>query len=120
MSWLAGRGWRNPLMTVPAVAAAVALTTGAVLPAPFEPSIPHDFADPTVLSVNGIYYAYSTASRYRAKTFHIPVQRSKRSLRCGIGGVEVEGTARAEQLAHPGMDLEVHRQRAEPWANRRA
>jgi beta-xylosidase len=65
-------------MTVPAVAAVVALTTGAVLPAPIEPSISHDFADPTVLSVGGTYYAYSTASRYGAKTFHIPVRSSGR------------------------------------------
>lgn len=78
MSWLAGRGWRNALMTVAAVAVAVALTTGAVLPAPIEPSIPHDFADPTVLSVSGTYYAYSTASRYGAETFHVPVQHSRR------------------------------------------
>ena len=78
MSWLGGRGWRKPLMTVPAVAAVVAMTTGAVLRPPVEPSIPHDFADPTVLSVGGTYYAYSTASRYGAETFHVPVQRSRR------------------------------------------
>ncbi|HZE02899.1 MAG TPA: glycoside hydrolase family 43 protein [Pseudonocardiaceae bacterium] len=77
MSWLGGRGWRNLLMTVPAVAAAVAFATGAVAPAPIDPSIPHDFPDPTVLSVNGTYYAYSTASRYGAETFHVPVQRSR-------------------------------------------
>lgn len=65
-------------MTVPAVAAAVAMTTGAVLPAQSEPSIQHDFADPTVLSVDGTYYAYSTNSRYGAETFHVPVQSSKR------------------------------------------
>ena len=65
-------------MTVPAVAAVVAMTTGAVLRPPVEPSIPHDFADPTVLSVGGTYYAYSTASRYGAETFHVPVQRSRR------------------------------------------
>jgi hypothetical protein len=34
-------------------------------------------------------------------------------FRPGVGGVEVQGTARAEQLAHPRVDLEVHRQRAE-------
>jgi beta-xylosidase len=56
----------------------VATTTGAALPAPIEPSIPHDFPDPTVLSVGGTYYAYSTASRYGAKTFHVPVQSSRR------------------------------------------
>jgi arabinan endo-1,5-alpha-L-arabinosidase len=78
MSWLAGRGWRNPLMTVAAVAVAVTLTTGGALPAPIEPSIPHDFADPMVLSVGGAYYAYSTASRYGAGTFHVPVQHSRR------------------------------------------
>jgi beta-xylosidase len=64
-------------MTVPAVAAVVAMTTGAVRPAPIEPSIPHDFADPTVLSVEGTYYAYSTTSRYGARNFHIPVQSSR-------------------------------------------
>ncbi len=63
-------------MTVPAVAAMVVTTTGAALRAPIEPSIPHDFPDPTVLSVSGTYYAYSTSSRYGAKTFHIPVQSS--------------------------------------------
>jgi hypothetical protein len=51
-------------------------TIGAVLPAPLEPSIRHDFADPTVLSVGGIYYAYSTASRYGSTIFHVPVQTS--------------------------------------------
>jgi arabinan endo-1,5-alpha-L-arabinosidase len=65
-------------MTVPAVAAMVTMTTGAVLRAPIAPSIPHDFADPTVLSVGGTYYAYSTASRYGAKNFHVPVQSSRR------------------------------------------
>ncbi len=64
-------------MTVPAVAAVVAMTTGAVRPAPIEPSIPHDFADPTVLSVDGTYYAYSTTSRYGARNFHVPVQSSR-------------------------------------------
>jgi arabinan endo-1,5-alpha-L-arabinosidase len=74
MSWLAGRGWRNPLMTV----AAGRIDHRGALPAPIEPSIPHDFADPTVLSVGGAYYAYSTASRYGAGTFHVPVQHSRR------------------------------------------
>lgn len=64
-------------MTVPAVAAVVAMTTGAVRPAPIEPSIPHDFADPTVLPVDGTYYAYSTTSRYGARNFHVPVQSSR-------------------------------------------
>jgi hypothetical protein len=63
-------------MTVPAVAAMIATTTGAALRAPIEPSIPHDFADPTVLSFGGTSYAYSTASRYGAKNFHVPVQGS--------------------------------------------
>lgn len=69
-------------MTVPAVAAMVATTTGAALRAPIEPAIPHDFPDPTVLSIGGTYYAYSTASRYGAKTFHVPV-RSSTSLTGG-------------------------------------
>jgi arabinan endo-1,5-alpha-L-arabinosidase len=82
MALFTRRGWRNLLMTVPAVAATVATTTGAALRAPIEPSIPHDFADPTVLSVGGTYYAYSTASRYGAKMFHVPVQSST----CLTGG----------------------------------
>ncbi len=57
-------------------ASAVATTTGAALRAPIEPSIPHDFADPTALPVGDTYYAYSTASRYGAKAFHVPVQSS--------------------------------------------
>ncbi|MGH3854007.1 MAG: glycoside hydrolase family 43 protein [Pseudonocardiaceae bacterium] len=68
------RGWRNLLVT----AAAVATTVGAGLPARVEPSIPRDFPDPTVLSVGGTYYAYSTASRYGGKTLHVPVRRSTR------------------------------------------
>jgi len=71
-------------MTVPAVAAMVATTTGAAWPAPVQPSIPHDFADPTILPVGGAYYAYSTASRYGARIFHVPVQRST-SLTDGWG-----------------------------------
>ena len=78
MSLFAGRGWRDPLLTASAVAAMVATTTGAGLRPPIEPSIPHDFADPTVLAVDGTYYAYSTASRYGDENFHVPVQRSRR------------------------------------------
>ncbi|MGH3827693.1 MAG: glycoside hydrolase family 43 protein, partial [Pseudonocardiaceae bacterium] len=78
MSLSVGRGWRNLLATVPAVAAMVATTIGAGLPARIEPSISRDFPDPTVLSVGGTYYAYSTASRYGGKTFHVPVRRSTR------------------------------------------
>lgn len=77
VSLFAGRGWRIPLITVPVVAAVVATTTGAALRGPVEPSNPHDFADPTVLAVGDTYYAYSTSSRYGAKTFHVPVQRSR-------------------------------------------
>jgi beta-xylosidase len=84
MSWLTDRGWWTPLTTVPAVAAMVAATTGAALPGRIEPVIPHDFADPTVLQVGGAYYAYSTTSRYGAKRFHVPVQRST-SLTGGFG-----------------------------------
>ncbi|MBV9029887.1 MAG: family 43 glycosylhydrolase [Pseudonocardiales bacterium] len=78
MSLSVGRGWRNLLATVPAVAAMVATTIGAGLPARIEPSISHDFPDPTVLSVGGTYYAYSTASRYGGRTLHVPVRRSTR------------------------------------------
>ena len=77
MSLFADRGWRDPLLTASAVAAMVATTTGAGLRPPIEPSIPHDFADPTVLAVDGTYYAYSTASRYGDENFHVPVQRSR-------------------------------------------
>jgi beta-xylosidase len=66
----------KPLVAVPTVAAVVTMTTGAALRALIEPSIPQDFPDPTVVSVGGTYYAYSTASRYGAKIFHVPVQRS--------------------------------------------
>jgi len=71
-------------MTVPAVAATVATTTGAALPALVKPSIPHDFPDPTVVLVGDTYYAYSTASRYAGTIFHVPVQRST-SLTSGWG-----------------------------------
>lgn len=70
-------------MTVPAVAAVVATTTGAGLP-PIRPSIPHDFADPTVLPVGHRYYAYSTDSHYGTKLLHVPV-RSSSSLTGGWG-----------------------------------
>ena len=78
MSLAVGRGWRDLLATVPAVTAMVATTIGAGLPAPIEPSISRDFPDPTVLSVGGTYYAYSTASRYGGRTFHVPVRHSTR------------------------------------------
>jgi beta-xylosidase len=65
-------------MTVPAVAAMVATATGAALRAPLEPSISHDFPDPTVLSVGGTYYAYSTNSRYGAQILHVPMRSSTR------------------------------------------
>jgi beta-xylosidase len=81
MFLFAGR-WRAPLMTVPAVAAMVATTTGAALRAPLEPSISHDFPDPTVLSAGGTYYAYSTNSRYGTKILHVP-ERSSTSLTGG-------------------------------------
>ena len=84
MSLLVGRGWTTLLMTVSAVAAMVVTTTGAALPARIKPSIPHDFPDPTVVSVGGTYYAYSTASRYGAKLFHVPVLSSP-SLTGGWG-----------------------------------
>jgi beta-xylosidase len=76
MPWLTDRGWRTPLMTVPAVGVVVATTTAAGLQPPIGPSIPHDFADPTVLSVEHRYYAYSTNSRYGTKRFHVPVRSS--------------------------------------------
>src|SRR5918911_2855153 len=84
MSLFAGHGWRTPLMTVSAIAAIVATTTGATLPARIKPSIPHDFPDPTVVSVGDTYYAYSTASWYGATLFHIPVLSSP-SLTGGWG-----------------------------------
>jgi arabinan endo-1,5-alpha-L-arabinosidase len=65
-------------MTVSAVAAMVATTTGAGQPARIKPAIFHDFPDPTVMSVGGIYYAYSTASWYATRLFHVPVLRSLR------------------------------------------
>jgi len=65
-------------MTVSAVAAMVATTTGAGLPARIRPSIFHDFPDPTVMSVGDTYYAYSTASWYGTKLFHVPVVSSPR------------------------------------------
>ncbi|MDQ3825243.1 MAG: glycoside hydrolase, partial [Actinomycetota bacterium] len=70
-------------MTVLAVAAMI-VTTGAALPARIKPSIPHDFPDPTVVSVGATYYAYSTASRYGAKLLHVPVLSST-SLTGGWG-----------------------------------
>jgi arabinan endo-1,5-alpha-L-arabinosidase len=76
MPWLPDRRWSTPLITVPAIAAVVATTTGAGVPSPIGPSILHDFADPTVLSVGRHYYAYSTNSRYGIKTFHVPVRSS--------------------------------------------
>jgi beta-xylosidase len=63
-------------MTVSAVVAMAVTTTGAGLPARIKPSITHDFPDPTVVSVRGTYYAYSTASWYGAKLFHVPVRSS--------------------------------------------
>jgi len=84
MAVFAGRGWRTPLMTVSAVAAMVATTTGAGLPARIRPSIAHDFPDPTVMSVGDTYYAYSTASWYGTKLFHVPVVSSP-SLTGGWG-----------------------------------
>jgi arabinan endo-1,5-alpha-L-arabinosidase len=78
MPWLTRPHWGIPLMTVLAVAAVVATTTGAALPPPIGPSIPHDFPDPTVLAVGHRYYAYSTNSRYGTKDFHVPVRSSTR------------------------------------------
>ena len=78
MLLFASRGWRTPLMTISAIAAMVATTTGATLPARIKPSISHDFPDPTVIAVGGTYYAYSTASWYGTKLFHVPVLSSPR------------------------------------------
>lgn len=61
---------------MPAVAAAIATTTGAALSPPMGPAIPHDFADPTVLPVGHRYYAYSTNSRYGTRNLHVPVRSS--------------------------------------------
>ena len=76
MPWFPRWHWMTPLMTVPAVAVVVMTTTAAALPPPIEPSIPHDFADPMVLSIGRHYYAYSTNSRYGTKIFHVPVRSS--------------------------------------------
>jgi arabinan endo-1,5-alpha-L-arabinosidase len=84
MSSFGGRGWGSLLVTVSALAAMVATTTGAALLARVKPSIPQNFPDPTVVSVGGTYYAYSTASWYGAKLFHIPVVSST-SLTGGWG-----------------------------------
>jgi beta-xylosidase len=71
-----GRGWASLLITVPAVAVLVATTTAATLRPPIQPAIPHDFPDPAVLVVGGTYYAYSTASQYGTRIFHVPVESS--------------------------------------------
>jgi beta-xylosidase len=72
------RGWTSLLTTGPAVAAMVATTVAAAPATEIEPSIPHDFPDPAVLAVGGTYYAYSTASRYGDRIYHVPVQASSR------------------------------------------
>jgi beta-xylosidase len=51
------------------------------VPPPVQPVISHDFADPGVLHAGGVYYAYSTMSRYGAALWHVPVARATR-----IGG----------------------------------
>jgi arabinan endo-1,5-alpha-L-arabinosidase len=54
----------------------VAATTAVTLRPPIQPAIPHDFPDPAVLAVGGTYYAYSTASHYGTRIFHVPVESS--------------------------------------------
>lgn len=76
MRALVRRTWVRLAMTVLTVGLVVMTTTGMALRAPIQPAIPHDFPDPTVISVRGIYYAYSTASRYGSSVEHVPVTRS--------------------------------------------
>jgi beta-xylosidase len=72
MSPLTRGGWARLLKTGPAVAAVVAATTASTI----QPVIARDFPDPAVLAVGNIYYAYSTASSYGNKVWHVPVQRA--------------------------------------------
>jgi beta-xylosidase len=71
---LARRDRRGPLALVVAVAALALFTTAAATPA--GPSLPHDFADPTILVVGRTFYAYSTARRYDSRVVHVPVTSS--------------------------------------------
>ncbi|HEY2205403.1 MAG TPA: glycoside hydrolase family 43 protein [Pseudonocardia sp.] len=52
-----------------------------------SPAIPRDFPDPAVLAVGNTYYAYSTASPYGNRLFHVPVQSST-SLTGGWGSAK--------------------------------
>ncbi|HEX4361212.1 MAG TPA: glycoside hydrolase family 43 protein [Pseudonocardia sp.] len=72
MSPLTRGGWARLLKTGPAVAAVVAATTASTI----QPVIAHDFPDPAALAVGSVYYAYSTASSYGGKVWHVPVQRA--------------------------------------------
>ncbi|GAA5170868.1 glycoside hydrolase family 43 protein [Pseudonocardia eucalypti] len=64
------------LLTTPPVVAAVVVATTAASTVTIQPIIARDFPDPALLAVGNTYYAYSTASNYNGKVWHVPVQRS--------------------------------------------
>jgi beta-xylosidase len=66
------------LVTVPVLTAATA-APAPVAPKPTDrpaPVISRDFPDPSVIAVNGFYWAYSTASGYGGGVRHVPLARS--------------------------------------------
>lgn len=78
MSPLPRGDWARLLTTGPSVfAAVVVLTAATTVAAPsIQPTISHDFPDPTILALDNSYYAYSTMSTYNGKVWHVPVAKS--------------------------------------------
>jgi arabinan endo-1,5-alpha-L-arabinosidase len=75
MSGFAPLTWLR-LGTAAAAVIMVIMLVAATAVTSIQPAIPGNFPDPAVLSVDGDYYAYSTASTYGNRFWHVPVQRS--------------------------------------------